>query len=240
MVTVDFKRLRLTSGDRILDIGCGSGRHCGAALQFKELYIVGGDRNPTELHAAEDRLRWLADNGLHKGGSWTWVTTDALRLPFAKQSFDLVICSEVLEHVPQDRQFFNELLRVLKPDRNLVVSVPRAWPERLCWRLSADYQQAEGGHIRIYLKKRLFALMRSCGLLIEDWHYAHSLHAPYWWLKCLLPKGGRSQRLLDLYHRLLVWEIMSQPPGLRLLDRLLNPVMGKSLVVYAHKPQDYH
>ena len=235
MVTVDFKRLRLKPGFRVLDIGCGDGRHCGAALQLQELVIIGADRDQDALQAAQGRLRWLRENGFHKGGSWAWVATDALRLPFAGQSFDLVICSEVLEHIDEDRQVVNELLRVLKPQGDLVVSVPRAWPERWCWRLSADYGHAEGGHIRIYLKKGLLALLRSCGMHIEGWHYAHSLHVPYWWLKCLLPKGGFGQHLLDLYHRLLVWEIMSRPPALRLLDRLLNPLMGKSLVVYAHK-----
>ena len=42
--------------------------------------------------------------------------------------------------------------------------------------------------------------------------------------------------LARAYHRLLVWEIMKRPASMRLADRALNPLIGKSIVVYATKP----
>jgi hypothetical protein len=118
----------------------------------------------------------------------------------------------------------------------MVVSVPRSWPERICWRLAPDYSAANGGHVRIYRKRDLLDLLASAGLVFDSAHYAHSLHSPYWWLKCLVGPQRSDCRSVQLYHRFLTWDIMAKPPLTRALDRLLNPVMGKSLVVYLHKP----
>ena len=65
----------------------------------------------------------------------------------------------------------------------------------------------------------------------------HALHTPYWWLRCAVGKlRDDDHPLVRLYHRLLVWDIAKAPLATRLPDRLLNPVLGKSLVVYARKP----
>ena len=64
-------------------------------------------------------------------------------------------------------------------------------------------------------------------------HHAHALHAPYWWLNCAL--GQREHCPSRLYHRLLVWDIMRRPWLTRVTEQALNPVLGKSLVIYADK-----
>jgi hypothetical protein len=116
-----------------------------------------------------------------------------------------------------------------------VVSVPRYGPERLCWALSADYAAVEGGHVRIYRKRDLIALLRRAGLAPLTFHYAHSLHTPFWWLKCLAGPRREDSLPVNLYHRFLVWDLMEKPRLTRALERLLNPLLGKSLVVYARK-----
>ncbi len=75
---------------------------------------------------------------------------DALALPYADGTFDCVIASEILEHIPDDDAAIAELVRVLKPGGALAVTVPRWLPERICWLLSDEYHANEGGHIRIY------------------------------------------------------------------------------------------
>jgi hypothetical protein len=66
-------------------------------------------------------------------------------------------------------------------------------------------------------------------------HYAHSIHAPYWWLKCLVGLGRSDSPAVNGYHRLLTWDIMHKPRLTRFIDRMLNPVLGKSLVLYLQK-----
>ena len=67
-------------------------------------------------------------------------------------------------------------------------------------------------------------------------HHAHGLHAPYWWLKCLVGTKNDTNPAVATYHRLLVWDIEKAPMATRLTERVLNPLVGKSLVVYLVKP----
>ena len=64
------------------------------------------------------------------------------------------------------------------------------------------------------------------------------MHSPYWWLRCAVGpnKEIEDNRLVSAYHRLLSWDIVKQPRVTRTADRLLNPVIRKSLAVYATKP----
>jgi SAM-dependent methyltransferase len=152
----------------------------------------------------------------------------------------VVLCAEVLEHIHRHDQALAELARVLKPSGALVVSVPRHWPERLCWALSKAYRNTPGGHIRIYRAAALIQRVRSAGFGHRRTHHAHSLHSPYWWLKCLLGVERETIWPVSLYHRFLTWDMMQQPWLTRRLERLLNPVMGKSVVLYFRKHGNLH
>jgi ubiquinone/menaquinone biosynthesis C-methylase UbiE len=240
VLTIDFERLRQrhggADGRRILDVGCGSGRHTAEACRYPHLMVVGADLCLEDLQQARERLEYHERLGINSRGPWTLTAADITRLPFAGNSFDWVVCSEVLEHIESHRLAVGELLRVLRPGGLLAVSVPRRWPECICWALSNDYRNASGGHVRIYRRRHLLTLLTAAGAVPWAEHHAHSLHTPYWWLKCLLGPNREDCRTVNLYHRFLTWELMRKPRAIRLLDRLLNPVLGKSLVVYLRKP----
>ncbi|MCP4350013.1 MAG: class I SAM-dependent methyltransferase [Desulfobacterales bacterium] len=233
MITVDFNRLDIKSGDRILDIGCGTGRHT-CEIFTRGAVAVGVDRCFEDLRKTRDSLVSWEEYGKEKG-IWGILSGDITQLPFADNFFDLVICSEVLEHIKDSRKAMAEIVRVLKPGKDLVVSVPRFFPECVCWVLSKSYYQAEGGHIRIYKEKELINELESEGVRKWAKHFAHSLHTPYWWLKCLLGPNRDDLVMVNLYHRLLVWDIMHQPWLTKFSDKILNPVLGKSLVLYLRK-----
>jgi SAM-dependent methyltransferase len=235
VITVDFSRLHVKPGGRILDIGCGSGRHTCEAYRLKDVDVTGADLNLKDLTEARSRLEFHNKLGEHGGGTWSLSAADVTRLPFADTCFDLVICSEVLEHIPNHQKAMQEIVRVLKPGRPLAVSVPRYLPERICWALSDEYFNANQGHVRIYRRTGLIQKLEREGVYFLGHHYAHSLHTPYWWLKCLVGPTRTDSALVNLYHRLLVWDMMARPRITRLLDRLLNPLLGKSLVLYFKK-----
>jgi SAM-dependent methyltransferase len=232
MITVDCARVEPPPGCRVLDIGCGTGRHTAAAFRLPGAFVIGLDPSRPDLLAARRRLELHERLGQHGGGRWALCAGSGLRLPFAADRFDLVVCAEVLEHIPDDTAALSEVNRVLVPGGALALSVPRAWPERLCWRLSREYASAPGGHLRIYRRRELEGLLRGAGFSPVAAHYAHSLHTPFWWLKCLV---GQDATAVKAYDRFLTWEIMRRPAVPRLLDRLLNPLLGKSLVVYCRK-----
>jgi len=235
VITVDFSRLCIKPGFRILDIGCGSGRHTCAAYRFKNVVAVGADLNFNDVSEAKKRLKLHDKLGEHGGGIWCLSVADVKYLPFKENYFDIVICSEVMEHIPDHESAAIEVIRVLKPGCDLVVSVPRYWPERICWAISDEYYNANQGHVRIYKKKDLIALFENFGAIKWASHFAHSLHAPYWWLKCLVGPTRDDSLPVNLYNRFLTWDIMKKPRITRFADYLLNPILGKSIVLYFKK-----
>ena len=234
MITADFSRIVISPGDRILDIGCGSGRHMAETVRRPGTLTVGTDISRKDLLDARSRMAFLGEMGEIRG-RWALGMTDITGLPFRDGTFDLVICSEVLEHIRDHRTAVSELVRVLKPGGDLIVSVPRYIPEKICWKLSEAYRSTPGGHIRIYRRKEVQNLITAANVVLHGRHCSHSLHVPYWWLKCLMGLKRNDVLLVNLYHRFLVWDMMHHPRATRFLDRLLNPVMGKSVVYYGRK-----
>lgn len=237
MITVDFKKFDLKPGYRILDIGCGTGRHTCAAYRLKKIITIGTDINFDNVSEASNRLKHQQETGNNGGGVWGISVSDILNLPFKDNFFDLVICSEVLEHIFDENAAISETIRVLKPGKNFVVSVPRYLPERICWALSENYHNTNNGHIRIYKKQELIDLLEGAGLKKWKISFAHSLHTPYWWLKCLTGSAKYDSRFLNLYHSFLVWDMMKRPWLTHFLENLLNPIMGKSIVLYLRKEE---
>jgi SAM-dependent methyltransferase len=232
MITVDLHELKLKPGSVVLDAGCGSGRHLRALAKLPGLKIVGIDRNPSDVKDAVAALKEMPD-ALSRDFDVT--CGDITLLPFASESFDCVICSEVLEHIPEHEAALKELIRVLKPKGNLVVSVPRYFSERVCWLISSQYSNDEGGHIRIYKKKQLQKMLVKHGMLCWKINYKHALHAPYWWLKCMVGIKNEKNIFVKLYHKFLVWDMFCKPRGVRFLEEALNPLIGKSIVFYLQK-----
>ncbi len=232
MLTVDFERLGLEPGMTVLDLGCGAGRHAFECVR-RGAHVVAFDADLVELKGVVQVLAAMADAGEvpHAAGAVALRGT-AYELPFPDASFDRVIAAEVLEHLPRDDLAMVELARVLKADGRLAVTVPRYGPELVNWALSKDYHAVPGGHIRIYRRSQLIARLRRAGLRVLGSHHAHALHSPYWWLRCLVGPKNEQHRAVRLYHRLLVWDIVKRPGATRIPDRLLNPLIGKSLVVY--------
>ncbi|MDQ4134016.1 MAG: methyltransferase domain-containing protein [Actinomycetota bacterium] len=239
MLTVDLRRLRAAAGDLVLDLGCGGGRHAFAASRARA-HVVALDSDATEAAGTAAMLGAMRVAGEADSASLAAaVRGDALALPFPDSTFDRVIAAEVLEHLPDDGTAVAELARVLRPGGTLAVSVPRWWPEQVCWALADDYHApaAVGGHVRIYRAGQLAARLRRAGLRILGSHHAHALHSPYWWLKCAVGLHRDQALPVRAYHRFLVWDISTAARPVRLLERALNPLIGKSLVVYGEKPR---
>ena len=232
MITIDFHELKLKKGSTVLDAGCGSGRHLRGLAKLPGLKIFGIDRNSSDVNAAIKTLQEMPD-ALSRDVSVTCA--DITRLPFDDETFDCVICSEVLEHIPEHKAAVRELVRVLKPKGTLVVSVPRYFSERICWMISPAYSKDEGGHIRIYRKRRLKKMLTRQGLRCWKINYKHALHAPYWWLKCLVGMKNDNNAFVKQYHKFLVWDMFCKPKGVRFLEEALNPLIGKSIVFYLKK-----
>ena len=238
MLTVDFDRLGLRPGERVLDMGCGAGRHA-FEMYRRGADVVAFDQDADELAGVRDLFAAMREAGeVPEGAEADTKEGDALALPFADGEFDRVVAAEVLEHIPADIQAIEELVRVLRPGGTIALTVPRWLPEAICWRLSDDYHQTPGGHIRIYTDKELVTKAENAGLRHTGRGYAHGLHSPYWWLKCAVGVNRDDHPAVKAYHRMLVWDIMRRPWLTRTAERALDPLIGKSLVLYFEKPDD--
>ncbi|VEG58451.1 type 11 methyltransferase [Mycolicibacterium aurum] len=236
MLTVDFDRLGVGAGTKVIDVGCGAGRHTFEAFR-RGADVIGFDQSASDLNDVDEILQAMQAQGeAPASAKGEAVKGDALDLPYDDRTFDCVIASEILEHVPNDDQAIAELVRVLKPGGALAITVPRWLPERVCWALSDEYHANEGGHIRIYRADELRDKVLAHGLALTHTQHAHALHSPYWWLKCAVGTEKNNHPAVAAYHKLLVWDMMSQPWLTRTAEAVLNPLIGKSVALYFRKP----
>lgn len=236
MLTVDFDMLGLKPGDKAIDIGAGQGRHSFEMLRLGA-DVIAFDQNVEELTDVQTMMdAMVAEGHVPQGGRGSTQAGDALNLPYPDNFFDVVLISEVLEHVPADNRAISELVRVLKPGGKAGVTVPAWLPEKICWMLSDEYHANEGGHIRIYEADELTSKLTNAGLVVDGQDRAHALHSPYWWIKCAVGVNNEEHPLVKAYHKLLVWDMMQKPLMTQKAEELLNPVIGKSIVFYLHKP----
>ncbi|HEY3374477.1 MAG TPA: methyltransferase domain-containing protein [Candidatus Aquicultor sp.] len=168
LTLADFKQ-----GDRVLDIGCGNGRDLSALGHgYPHISLAGVDFSPGMLREASRRLATEGLKGIEL------KVADACALPFDDNTFDLVICSEVIEHIPDYRLAIHEIWRVLCPGGSLIVTTPNwqslygvdrkllewmrvrrgkePWDHEYdCWKTSAEVRSA--------LRKHGFKIIKQVG-----------------------------------------------------------------------------
>lgn len=231
---LDLGKLDLSPEARLLDVGCGTGRHLLEQTRFPGL-LVGLDTSKEDLRKTQYLFK-LTERERTVRAHLELVQGAGEQLPFPDESFEQVICTETLEHVPDDRAVLPELLRVLRPGGVLAISVPDEYSERLLWRFSPRYRNHPGGHVRIYRRREIKRLLQEAGAELFAVEYRHSLESVRWLVHSIVDREwgepGRMTRairwLLDTPShrnwRLLAW-----------CDSLGNRVLPKSIVLYGRK-----
>jgi len=228
VLTVDLEQLAVGPGDWLLDAGCGGGRHSFGALE-QGAHVVAVDLDVEGLQLARTGIherRGASTSKLHGGV----LRGDVFELPFPDRAFDRVICAEVMEHVHDYTAAIRELARVLRPGGTIGLTIPTAITERVYLRLTRDYFESPGGHIRIFRPRELARAMSRAGLRVTGVSFAHSLHSPYWALRCLLGLQAETPAPTRAYRKFLIRATHS-----RIWDRVeqsLDWIWPKSLVLY--------
>ena len=231
---VDPEKLDLSPQTRLLDVGCGTGRHLLELSRYAGRF-VGLDMSHQELRAL-NYMVLLTRRERPLVATISALQGDGERLPFPDGLFDTVICTETLEHVPDDGAVVRELLRVLRRGGTLVISVPDEHSERLLWRLSPRYRSTPGGHVRIYRRQQIAQLLRENGAEPFATEFRHSLESVRWLVHSVVdrewgkpgPVTKGIRWLLDTpSHR--NWQLLA------LCDSLGNRILPKSIVLYGRK-----
>jgi len=165
------------SGKKLLDVGCGNGSLIEMVRDQVES-IYGCDISITAIKAAANRgVRSVCTN-LNKG-----------HLPYNDESFDIITCIEVVEHVIDPQNLLKELYRVLGPKGYLVLTTPNIRYLRNLRTLlfngtfphtTTDSFVWGGGHLHYFTRKDLASLLQSAGFtqiefLINPNQFARSL-----------------------------------------------------------------
>lgn len=234
MLTVDFELLPVRHGERVLDLGCGPGRHTWHVCKTDHCLVYAVDYDFEELGKAKWMLGEM-DKESETKGRWCILQGDAMTLPFADGAFDKIVCSEVLEHVVDDEQAMRELFRVLKDGGQLAVSVPTYLPESIYWKLSEAYHTNPGGHIRIFRERELIRKLRSTRFTVYAVRHKHAFHSIYWLLRCIFGVRNENALVPRVCHKFLAWQIDSRSGFLNRLEGVFDHVFPKSVVVYLNK-----
>ena len=233
MLTFNLKKYDLKNDGVLLDVGCGEGRHIFGVMQdYPLMKCIGIDMDHESIKIAEEGYDYFKSIS-HAGAEF--LKGSAYNIPFPDNFFDLVICSEVLEHLHEYNDAVKEMHRVLKPGGKLYASVPASWPEKICWNLSKDYQNQPGGHLRIFNQKKLVSEIQEEGFIFLSSERFHAIHSPYWWLRCFFWNSQDSNFIVKLYKKILEIHILKKPLLIDIIDKLLNPILGKSFSMYFEK-----
>lgn len=209
------------AGARVVDVGCGDGRHVREAAR-RGCFSVGVDYDATELRKARARLG---------GAAVDLVVADASRLPFRDGAFEAAICTETLEHLRDDVGAMREIARTLVPGGRLLGAVPSHFTELVYWRLSRGYYDTPGGHVRIYRPRRLAAKLRGAGLRITEARYVHFVDSLIWLRFCIADLLRRGRPASDFEAAVLL--AVAAERGTPSWRRRLQRAMGTSRLIAA-------
>jgi ubiquinone/menaquinone biosynthesis C-methylase UbiE len=135
--------------DMILEVGCGQGDFLAECLS--------AHKKAVGLDSSRQWVKFCFDRGL------SVLQGDSVALPFKDNSFDILFCHSVIEHVPHE-QTMKELHRVTKPEGLLILSAPTP----------ADSFWDDPTHVRPFTPKSLKTLLQAFGFTVQKCNYVWS------------------------------------------------------------------
>lgn len=162
--------LELKLEDKVLDCGCGDGLYLKTIKELGKYNIIGFDLDGNNLKLAQGYI-----NNNHV----PFIQGNICNLPFKDETFDKIFSTEVLEHVPDDKQAAKEIHRVMKSGGTFIVTVPNhnyplLW-DPINWfleRITGHHIQSGfwaglwNMHLRLYHPEEIESLIKEAGFKI--------------------------------------------------------------------------
>jgi SAM-dependent methyltransferase len=225
-VTVD-------ASSTVIDVGCGDGGFTGfCAKQGAEVIFI--DHDEVKLVDTQERVKRAAT------GAYQAIVSDCAPIPLNDGVGDIVVCTEVLEHVPDPLIFLKEMVRVAKRGARLVITVPDARSETFVAATAPESYFQEPNHIRIFYADEFRDLILQAGLTIEDHQFRGcfwSMYMPLTWLTTTEPDAGLPLDNPDpiTVHWTKLWQLVQQHPDGAKIRNALNSLLPKSQCIVARK-----
>lgn len=218
----------------VIDVGCGDGGFIGfCARRGAEVIFV--DQNEAKVRATEEMVKGTCAR------AYQAIVSDCSPIPLADATGDIVICTEVLEHVPDPVLFLKEVIRVAKPGARLLITVPDARSETFVAATAPPGYFEEPNHIRIFYADEFRELILEAGLEIEDHQFLGCFWSVYWPLSWLTQEPNFDAGLpIDnpdpiTVHWTKLWQLVQQHPEGHKIRDALNALLPKSQCIVARK-----
>ncbi|HEX5030736.1 MAG TPA: methyltransferase domain-containing protein [Candidatus Eisenbacteria bacterium] len=207
------------AGHAILDVGCGAGYFLNLIRERyrqegQEPLIVGIDISAHQVSYMAERM--------HKEGAPRVIaaTANGEFLPFADEAFDLVTCSEVIEHIRNPKRALEEMRRILKPTGMLLLSTPsmsaqKGWSlillpatalVKFVTRYKSKHSVPESYDVPWYAKE-FRATVSSAGVRIHDFEYNAVIPHPYHFIFLPRPLVRPAVAFFGVVDRTLKWAL---------------------------------
>lgn len=192
-----ISELDIKPADFVLDSGCGDGLYLKTIKELGSYNIIGFDLDNRSLRLAQ----------CHTDNSVSIIQGNGCMLPFKDSAFNKIYCTEVIEHIPDDRQALKEIYRILKPKGTLILTVPNHNYPFLWDPINWVMEAVTGGHIksgfwagiwnmhlRLYYPKEISSLIKDAGFKVVSMepltHYCMPFnHIVLYGLKKVLDSG---------------------------------------------------
>lgn len=214
-----IKRLGLKPDAPILDIGTSTGTNL---RMLRDLHF----NNVSGLDFSEEAIRFCAAKGLGDVQQG-----DVCALPWDKSSFELVLATDIIEHVDDDKKAVAEICRVLRPGGHALISVPTF---QSLWGLKDEFAH----HKRRYRMTPLVDLVRNAGLSIErSFYFNYILFGPIWIARQALLWAKPSKRAENQINTPTLNAVLGAIFQVDVATAgMLHPPFGVSALVLARKP----
>ena len=214
--------------DSVIDVGCGDGGHSSfAAFQGAEVFA-------TDIDAAKvEKTRQVLEKS--KASSFEAVASDSNPLPVEDGRFSKVICTEVLEHVPDPEQFISELVRVGRPGAQFLLTVPDPASENLQKDLAPPCYWEAPNHLRIFSHEDFESLVTSAGLVVENKIFCGFYWSMWWVLFWASDQQFGEPEGPILSNWSATWDAVLQSDKAEQLKRVLDHHLPKNQMIVARK-----
>jgi ubiquinone/menaquinone biosynthesis C-methylase UbiE len=218
-------------GMTVVDIGCGYGGYiefcarCGANVTFI-------DRQEQTVRALENRLSYLSEVAVRG------IVSECDPVPLEDACADLVICTEVLEHVPDADDLMREIVRIGNADTMFVLTVPDARGENLIKDVAHPDYFREPNHIRVFSADDFETLVKRHGLDVVNHDYRGGFWAIFYLFKWVTSQPG--EVLFEAVHPITklwtrTWAEVLEHPDSADMVRALNTALPQSQIIVARK-----
>jgi ubiquinone/menaquinone biosynthesis C-methylase UbiE len=224
-------------GMQVVDVGCGDGGYASfCARMGADLTFI--DIQEEKVLALESQLKAGDYAGEIRG-----IVTECNPIPLPDSYADLVMSTEVLEHVTDPERFLAEMVRIGKDDAIFVLTVPDSRGETLIKATAPKVYFCEPNHIQIFTPVDFRQLAESCGLEIIEHKHVGAFWAIFFLLKWA--SSDDDQHAINeanhpmTQHWTKVWqEILKHPQGEDIRQSLNNAVPSSQVIVARKRSAD--